>query len=103
MTGNTSTKSVKDMKPEDLTEAGKGMRGFLANNRGTLRNHGKFLFYGGAYKGYAEWYGDDPNDPTKVKFFRQYIERNSYGMNAKYGGKIISDGVAYIRVKDKNL
>ena len=101
MTGNTSTKSVKDMKPEDLTEAGKGMRGFLANNRGTLRNHGKFLFYGGAYKGYAEWYGDDPNDPTKVKFFRQYIERNSYGMNAKYGGKIISDGVAYIRVKDK--
>ncbi|MGP1430350.1 MAG: autotransporter-associated N-terminal domain-containing protein, partial [Fusobacterium sp.] len=101
MTGNTSTKSVKDMEAEDLTEAGKGMRGFLANNRGTLRNHGKFLFYGGAYKGYAEWYGDDPNDPNKVKFFRQYIERNSYGMNAKYGGKIISDGVAYIRVKDK--
>lgn len=74
MTGNTSIKSVKDMKPEDLTEAGKGMRGFLANNKATLTNHGDFLFYGGGYKGYAEYYGDDPNDSTKVKFFSKYLE-----------------------------
>ena len=101
MTGNTGIKSVKDMELGDLTEAGKGMVGFLANNKATLTNHGDFLFYGRAYKGYAEYYGDDPNDSTKVKFFKQYFEKNSYGMNAKYGGKIISDGVAYIHVKDK--
>ncbi|BBM45880.1 autotransporter-associated N-terminal domain-containing protein [Leptotrichia trevisanii] len=101
MTGNISTKSINDMKPEDLTEAGKGMRGFLSNNKATLTNHGDFLFYGGHYKGYAEYYGDDPNDSTKVKFFSKYLEKGSYGMNAKYGGKIISDGVTYIRVKDK--
>ena len=101
MTGDKYTKAIKDMKPEDLTKAGKGMVGFLANNKGTLTNHGDFLFYGGVHKGNAEYYGDDPNDSTKVKLFSTPFEKNSYGMNAKYGGKIISDGVAYIRVRDK--
>ena len=101
MTGNAHTKSVKNMTESDLTKVGKGMTGFLANNKATLTNHGDFLFYGGNYKGYAEYYGDDPDDSTKVKLFRTPFEKNSYGMNAKYGGKIISDGVTYIRVKDK--
>ena len=101
MTGNAHTKPVKDMTESDLTKAGKGMTGFLANNKATLTNHGDFLFYGGAYKGYAEYYGDDPDDSNKVKLFKTPVEKNSYGINAKYGGKIISDGVAYIRVKDK--